>query len=143
LREVCVPLCDVLSPVGAGVVNGEVFDIDPAGRRVLVRAVEGVRALSYDRLVMALGSELARPPIPGLAARGLDVDTYAAANCRDALRPRGYGISNIAELVREVVQLFFNRAIRTTPGIFDAGVELVMAIRPCAFRVIVPRAASL
>ena len=80
LREVCIPLCDVLSPVGARVVNGEVFDIDPAGRRVLVRAVEGVCALAYDRLVMALGSELVRPPIPGLAAHAFDVDTYAAAS---------------------------------------------------------------
>jgi hypothetical protein len=35
----------------------------------------------------------------------------------------GYGISNIAELMREMVRLFFNRAIRATPGIFDAGVE--------------------
>lgn len=80
LREVCIPLCDVLSPVGARVVNGEVFDIDPAGRRVMVRAVEGVRALAYDRLVMALGSELVRPPIPGLAAHAFDVDTYATAS---------------------------------------------------------------
>ena len=80
LREVCIPFCDVLSPVGARVVNGEVFDIDPGGHRVLVRAVEGVRALAYDRLIMALGSELVRPPIPGLAARAFDVDTYAAAS---------------------------------------------------------------
>jgi NADH:ubiquinone reductase (H+-translocating) len=77
LREVCIPLCAVLSLVGARVVNGEVFDIDPTGRRVLVRAVEGVRtlALGYDRLVMALGSELVWSPIPGLAARVFDVDT--------------------------------------------------------------------
>ena len=80
LREVCIPFCDVLSPVGARVVNGEVFDIDPGGHRVLVRAVEGVRALAYDRVIMALGSELVRPPIPGLAARAFDVDTYAAAS---------------------------------------------------------------
>jgi NADH:ubiquinone reductase (H+-translocating) len=80
LREVCIPLCDVLSPVAARVVNGEIFDIDPAGRRVLIRAVEGVRALAYDRLVMALGSELVRPPIPGLAGWAFDVDTYAGAS---------------------------------------------------------------
>ena len=80
LREVCIPFCDVLSPVGARVVNGEVFDIDPGGHRVLVRAVAGVRALAYDRVIMALGSELVRPPIPGLAARAFDVDTYAAAS---------------------------------------------------------------
>jgi len=36
-------------------------------------------SLSYDRLVFALGSELARPPIPGLAEYGFDIDTYDAA----------------------------------------------------------------
>ena len=35
--------------------------------------------LAYDRLVFALGSELVRPPIPGLAEHGFDIDTYAAA----------------------------------------------------------------
>jgi NADH dehydrogenase len=34
--------------------------------------------LAYDRLVLALGSQLVRPPLPGLAAHGFDVDTYAA-----------------------------------------------------------------
>jgi NADH:ubiquinone reductase (H+-translocating) len=80
LREVCIPLCDVLSPVGAHVVHGVVFDIDAVNRRVLVRTVEGDRALPYDRLVMALGSELLRPPIPGLAGHAFDVDTYATAS---------------------------------------------------------------
>jgi NADH:ubiquinone reductase (H+-translocating) len=80
LRDVCIPLRDVLSPVAARVVNGEIFDIDLAGRCVLIRTAEGVRALAYDRLVMALGSELVRPPIAGLAARAFDVDTYAAAS---------------------------------------------------------------
>ncbi len=37
--------------------------------------------LRYDRLVFALGSRLARPPIPGLDAHAFDVDTYAAG-CR-------------------------------------------------------------
>ena len=33
----------------------------------------------FKRLVLALGSELARPDIPGLAGVGFDVDTYSAA----------------------------------------------------------------
>ena len=32
--------------------------------------------MSYDRLVFALGSRLVQPPIPGLEAHALDVDTY-------------------------------------------------------------------
>ena len=39
----------------------------------------GVQTLGYDRLVFALGSELVRPPIPGLAEYGFDIDTYDAA----------------------------------------------------------------
>jgi len=78
LSDVCVPLCDVLPPIGVGVVHGEAIRIDTAGHRILVRG-EGVRELAYDRLVIALGSELVRPPIPGLAENAFDVDTYAAA----------------------------------------------------------------
>jgi NADH dehydrogenase len=80
LSDVCVPLREVLPPVGVQAVHGEVFDIDPAGHRVSIRAAEGERTLSYDRLVFALGSELVRPPIPGLAENAFDVDTYGAAS---------------------------------------------------------------
>ena len=37
------------------------------------------RRWAYDRLVFALGSELVRPPIPGLTEHGFDIDTYDAA----------------------------------------------------------------
>jgi NADH dehydrogenase len=80
LSEVCVPLCEVLSPIGVRIVNGEVLDIDAVGRRVSVRGAEGVHGISYDRLILALGSELARPSIAGLAARAFDVDTFASAS---------------------------------------------------------------
>ncbi len=39
------------------------------------------KPLAYDRLVFALGSRLARPPIPGLDSHAFDVDTYDAG-CR-------------------------------------------------------------
>jgi NADH:ubiquinone reductase (H+-translocating) len=78
LSDVCIPLSDILSPVGVRIVNGEVSGIDAPEHRVLVQA-QGMRALTYDRLVIALGSELVRPPIPGLATHAFDVDTYAAA----------------------------------------------------------------
>jgi NADH dehydrogenase len=35
--------------------------------------------LTYDRLVFALGSQLVRPDLPGLAEHGFDVDTYTGA----------------------------------------------------------------
>ncbi|MBC7037455.1 FAD-dependent oxidoreductase, partial [Salmonella enterica subsp. enterica serovar Enteritidis] len=43
-----------------------------------------------DRLVLALGSEVMRPEIPGLAEHAFDVDTYAAAlRLRDHLNSLG------------------------------------------------------
>jgi NADH:ubiquinone reductase (H+-translocating) len=80
LRDVCIPLSDVLTPIGVRIVHGDVVDIDPAGHRVSIQTPEGVRVLDYDRLVLALGSALVRPPILGLAEHAFDVDTYTAAS---------------------------------------------------------------
>ena len=76
LSDVRVPLADVLEPIGVELVLGDVVGLDAEGHRV--RLADG-RTLSYDRLVLALGSELVRAPIPGLAEHGFDVDTYEAA----------------------------------------------------------------
>ena len=77
LSDVTIPLPGLLDPVGVKYGVGEVQAIDVANRQVTV-AGSGER-LAYDRLVLALGSELARPSIPGLATHGFDVDTYTAA----------------------------------------------------------------
>ncbi|HVH82333.1 MAG TPA: FAD-dependent oxidoreductase, partial [Stellaceae bacterium] len=76
LSGVRVPLADVLGPIGVALVIGDVIGIDRDRREV---AVAGREPLPYDRLVFALGSELVRPPIPGLAKHGFDIDTYDAA----------------------------------------------------------------
>lgn len=74
-----VALDDVLRPVDVYRLKGTVTGIDVRNRRVDY-AVDGVtRSIGYDRLVFALGSRLARPPIPGLAEHGFDVDTYDGA----------------------------------------------------------------
>jgi NADH:ubiquinone reductase (H+-translocating) len=83
LSDVRVPLEDVLAPIGAETIVGDVEDIDVAGRRVAVGAPGGRRVLAYDRLVLALGSETVRPPVPGLAEYGFDVDSYEAASRLD------------------------------------------------------------
>ena len=44
-----------------------------------IKANGSLETIGYDRAVLTLGSELARPAIPGLASHGFDVDTYAAA----------------------------------------------------------------
>ncbi|HEX3882003.1 MAG TPA: FAD-dependent oxidoreductase [Stellaceae bacterium] len=76
LSDVRVPLADVLDPIGAELVVGGVTGIDAARHEI---ALAGRAPLGYDRLVLALGSELVRAPVPGLAEHGFDVDTYEAA----------------------------------------------------------------
>jgi NADH dehydrogenase len=78
LADTRIPLDSILPPISVERIEAEIADIDPAGRRVLL---SGAEPLSYDRLVFALGSRLARPPIPGLAEHAFDVDTYDAG-CR-------------------------------------------------------------
>jgi len=62
LRDVCVPLTDVLTPIGVQIIVGDALNIDIAGRGVAVNTLEGPRIVEYDRLVMALGSATVRPP---------------------------------------------------------------------------------
>lgn len=79
LTQIRVPLDDVLGPIGVRRVEGEVADIDLAGRTVSVQTASGQRTLPYDRLVFAVGSQLVRPNVPGLAEYAFDVDTFNGA----------------------------------------------------------------
>ncbi|HEX2213518.1 MAG TPA: FAD-dependent oxidoreductase, partial [Mycobacterium sp.] len=71
-----IPLPRLLDPVGVGHVTADVTGIDPAAARVGTAAGE---SLSYDRLVLAVGSSVVKPDITGLSEFGFDVDTYDAA----------------------------------------------------------------
>lgn len=77
LSDVAIPLRGLLDPVGVKYSVAEVAAIDVANQHVTVAGEAG--SIAYDRLVLALGSELARPAIAGLATHSFDVDTYAAA----------------------------------------------------------------
>ncbi|PJG55515.1 proton-conducting membrane transporter [Bradyrhizobium forestalis] len=79
LSEVALPLGSLLDPIGVAHGLGEVAAIDPAHRRISLVTSDGEETLDYDRLVLALGSEVMRPDIPGLAEHAFDVDTYPAA----------------------------------------------------------------
>ncbi|MDP2333833.1 MAG: FAD-dependent oxidoreductase [Reyranella sp.] len=79
LGDTRVAFDSVLGPIGVRCIEGEVTDIDVAGRTVAYKAREGRQSIAYDRLVFALGSRLARPPIPGLAEHAFDVDTHESA----------------------------------------------------------------
>lgn len=74
-----VSLDGLLAPVGVELIEAEVIGIDATTQRVQLKGTTGPQDLPYDRLVLALGSVLARPKLSGLCEHGFDVDTYAAA----------------------------------------------------------------
>src|SRR5437773_1805875 len=60
------PLLDVLNAVDVVYVRGRADTIDTQARKVEIITAESVRrTLAYDRLVVASGSRLFRPNIPG------------------------------------------------------------------------------
>src|SRR2546423_9113043 len=65
------PLLDVLRAIDVTYVQGSAAIIDTKSRSVDIVAAKGAKkSLSYDRLVVATGSQLFRPNIPRLAAHG-------------------------------------------------------------------------
>jgi NADH:ubiquinone reductase (H+-translocating) len=71
-----IPLQDLLDPAGVGHITADVTAIDAAG--ATVSTADGA-TVGYDRLVLALGSRVVKPDLPGLAEFGFDVDTYVGA----------------------------------------------------------------
>ena len=70
----------LLEAVGARHLAGKVETVDAEARTVTVTRRDGSwQTLPYDRLVVAAGSVLNRPPIPGLADHAFDVDQIAEA----------------------------------------------------------------
>jgi NADH:ubiquinone reductase (H+-translocating) len=84
LSAAAIPLAKLLDPVGVKHWLAKVQAIEPAEQQIVVADSNGRKTLTYDRLVLALGSELVRPPIPGLAEYAFDIDTYKAALKLDA-----------------------------------------------------------
>jgi len=70
-----IPLRDVLDPAGVGHIDADVTAIDPISHAVTTSL--GTR--DYDRLVIALGSQVVKPDVPGLREFAFDVDTYDGA----------------------------------------------------------------
>lgn len=69
------PLGDVLKAIEVAYVRGRVEAVDTRGQSIEIAGAEGKRrTMTYDRLVLATGSCLFRPPIPGLAEHGFSVD---------------------------------------------------------------------
>jgi NADH dehydrogenase len=78
------PLLDVLKAIDVAYVQGSAEAIDTESRTVQITTENGARKpLSYDRLVIATGSRLFRPNVPGLAEHGFSVDSLDDAMALD------------------------------------------------------------
>ncbi|MEV0674697.1 NAD(P)/FAD-dependent oxidoreductase [Mycobacterium sp. NPDC050441] len=79
LTDCRIPLEKLLDPVSVDHLVAEVTAIDVEARNVTTQQDGRTRVIGYDRLVLAAGSRVARPNIPGLAEFGFDVDTFDGA----------------------------------------------------------------
>lgn len=74
------PLDALFDTVGIRFVQGSAERIDEQAQSVGYRDAAGRQdELGYDRLVLATGSQLARPPVPGLDSHAFDVDQIESA----------------------------------------------------------------
>jgi len=78
-------IAPVLDAAGVRHVAGTVESIDAGAKTVTIAHNGGKReTVSYDRFVLATGSRLFTPDIPGLREHGFNVDTLQAAATLDA-----------------------------------------------------------
>jgi NADH dehydrogenase len=79
------PLGPLLEAIGVAYVQGQVGSVDTRGRSIeAVDASGNPFSLRYDRLVVATGSRLFRPEVPGLAEYAFSVDQLDDALKLDA-----------------------------------------------------------
>ena len=78
------PLLDVLNAIDVNYIQGSAETVNTEARTVQITTSGSTRkTLSYDRLVIATGSRLFRPNIPGLAEHGFSVDSLDDAVALD------------------------------------------------------------
>ncbi|MEJ0015570.1 MAG: FAD-dependent oxidoreductase [Acetobacteraceae bacterium] len=78
------PLGELFRATDIRFIAGVVETIDSAADRIVVTAPDGTRSeLGYDRLIIAAGSRVARPPLPGLADFAFSVDRRDEAAALD------------------------------------------------------------
>jgi len=79
------PLTDLFKAIDVTFIHGKAKGIDTKGQKVVIEApAVGDRTLDYDRLIIAAGSSLFRPPLPGLAEHAHSVDQVPDAGALDA-----------------------------------------------------------
>ncbi|CAD5109015.1 NAD(P)/FAD-dependent oxidoreductase [Zestomonas carbonaria] len=79
VHKMTAPIDELFKAVGVTFVKGMADRIDVAGKKVEYRDEQGATAtLGYDRLVLASGSNVVRPPLPGIE-HAFDVDQMDTA----------------------------------------------------------------
>jgi len=85
LDEVAPQLSAVFEAVGVRHLAGWVVDVDSARRRIEVKQSSGQGlTLDYDRFILATGSQVFLPPVPGLAEFAFNVDSLESAQALEA-----------------------------------------------------------
>lgn len=80
VHQMQASLGDLFDAVGVTFIQGAADEIDVAGKRVVYTDAQGQKSeVTYDRLVMATGSRVVRPNLPGVAEYAFDVDQIEAA----------------------------------------------------------------
>ncbi|MDH4556750.1 NAD(P)/FAD-dependent oxidoreductase [Pseudomonas sp. BN417] len=80
VHRMYAPLDELFDSVGVRFVKGTASHIDEQAQTVGYTDEEGRQGeLGYDRLVLATGSQLVRPTVPGMDAYAFDVDQIEAA----------------------------------------------------------------
>jgi NADH:ubiquinone reductase (H+-translocating) len=110
-ETLAVALLPLLRKVEIGFVRGEAIRLDTAAK--IVTLTTGDR-LTYDRLVVATGSRMHRPPVPGADA-AFSVDTQAEAIAFDG---------RLGEIVRDVAEPTI-----AVVGAGFTGIELALELR--------------
>lgn len=95
------PLLDVLRAIDVVYMRGSAETVDSKACEVEIATSKGKKKLSYDRLVVAAGSRLFRPNIPGLAEHGFSVDSLDDAIALD--RHLQHLVSWPASVMRDTV----------------------------------------
>ncbi len=78
-----VAVGDLVEALGIRLVIGVATSIDTGAKTVTVAGTDRTQVLSYDRLVLATGSELRHLPIPGMAQFAWNIDSYKGAKAFD------------------------------------------------------------
>ncbi len=85
LDEVAPDLTALFSATGVQYVAGRVETIHADRHELAVISNEGERStLHYDKFILAAGSTLFQPPVPGLAEFSFNVDQLSSAQAREA-----------------------------------------------------------